>query len=71
MARRLLGTALDEDSQPCRPGTALDETDVGGGVAFWPYEHNSNLKAFYTRVIPSDSSLGFDQLNVQWQLAFY
>lgn len=53
------------------PGEALDETDVGVGLAWWPYAHNANLKAFYTRVIPSQSDLGYDQLNVQWQLTFY
>ena len=53
------------------PGEALDETDVGLGLAWWPYDHNANLKAFYTRVIPSEADLGYDQFNVQWQLAFY
>ena len=29
-------------------GANNDETYVGGGLAFWPYGHNTNLKAFYT-----------------------
>jgi hypothetical protein len=47
------------------------ETDVGGGVAFWPYGHNSNLKAFYTRLIPDAPVAAYDQFNLQWQLYFY
>ena len=26
------------------------EDRYGGGVAFWPYGHNSNIKVFFTRV---------------------
>lgn len=47
------------------------ETDVGGGLAFWPYGHNSNLKAFYTRLIPDSPLDAYDQFNLQWQLSFY
>lgn len=47
------------------------ETDVGGGLAFWPYGHNSNLKAFYTRLIPESPAEAYDQFNLQWQLNFY
>lgn len=47
------------------------ETDVGGGLAFWPYGHNSNLKAFYTRLIPDSPTKAYHQLNAQWQLHFY
>jgi hypothetical protein len=53
------------------PGTALDETDLSAGLAFWAFGHNSNLKAFYTRLIPADPANAFDQFNLQWQLAFY
>jgi hypothetical protein len=52
-------------------GAAGDETDLGGGLAFWPYGHTSNLKAFYTRLIPGGQLAAFDQLNVQWQVFFY
>jgi hypothetical protein len=52
-------------------GAAGDETDVGGGLAFWPYGHTSNLKAFYTRLIPGGPVAAYDQLNVQWQVFFY
>ncbi len=50
---------------------AARETDVGGGLAFWPYGHNSNLKAFYTRLIPDSPVEAYDQFNLQWQLFFY
>ncbi|MFZ5896333.1 MAG: hypothetical protein ACOY0T_35085 [Myxococcota bacterium] len=51
-------------------GAAGDETDFGGGLAFWAYGHNSNLKAFYTRLVP-DGSAAYDQFNLQWQVFFY
>jgi hypothetical protein len=48
------------------------ETRIGGGVAFWPYGHAFNLKAFYQRVtpdVPNTTGLhGFDQLNLQAQV---
>jgi hypothetical protein len=30
-----------------------DETRIGGGLAFWPYGHNINLKAFVMNITPS------------------
>jgi hypothetical protein len=51
-------------------GEAGDEKDLGAGVSWWPYGHTSNLKAFYTRLIPETAD-AFDQLNLQWQVAFY
>jgi hypothetical protein len=48
-----------------------DETDVSGGLAWWAFGHTSNLKAFYTRLIPGGNVDGYDQFNLQWQLAFY
>ena len=50
--------------------TSVDQTRVGGGVAFWPYGHNSNLKAFYMRDTVTGSAHGANQVNVQWQLYF-
>ena len=47
------------------------ETDAGGGLAFWAYGHTSNLKAFYTRLMPDSPTKAYDQFNVQWQLLFY
>ena len=47
------------------------ETRYGGGVAFWPYGHNVNLKAFFTKVHRDPALHDFNQINVQWQLYFY
>jgi hypothetical protein len=52
-------------------GAAGDETDFGGGVAWWAYGHNSNLKAFYTRLVPEEPAEAFNQFNLQWQVHFY
>ncbi len=48
-----------------------DETRYAGGLAFWPYGHNSNLKAFYTHVHPDPALHDFDQFDLQWQIFFY
>ena len=45
-----------------------DETRIGGGLGFWPYGHNVNVKAFYTRVHPNPATHDYDQINVQAQL---
>jgi len=44
-----------------------DETRFGGGLAFWPYGHNVNVKAFYTRVMPTPSVHDYNQVNIQTQ----
>jgi hypothetical protein len=47
----------------------VHETRVGGGLAFWPYGHGVNVKAFYQRVIPdADGSHAYHQINVQTQV---
>lgn len=51
--------------------TAPDERRLGGGIALWPYGHNINLKAFYTRVEPTPDLASYDQFNVQWQFFFF
>ena len=53
------------------PGAPPDETRYVGGLSFWPYGHNSNLKAFYTRVEPTGPDHGYNQFNVQGQVFFY
>jgi hypothetical protein len=50
--------------------TAANQSRLGGGFAFWPYGHNSNLKAFYTRNTESGQPHGDNQFNLQWQLYF-
>ncbi|MGC4093863.1 MAG: porin [Polyangiaceae bacterium] len=43
------------------------ETRFGGGLAFWPYGHNVNLKAFYQRVMLAPADYGYNQFNLQTQ----
>jgi len=52
-------------------GPNNDETYSGGGLAFWPYGHNTNLKAFYTYRKAQAAMNGGSQVNVQWQLYFF
>jgi hypothetical protein len=40
------------------------------GIAYWPYNHNTNLKAFFTRISP-DGQDDFNQFNLQWQVYFF
>jgi len=52
-------------------GTATAaQTRYVGGLAYWPYGHNSNLKAFYSRV-NAEGFKGINQINLQWQLYFF
>jgi hypothetical protein len=53
--------------------TGQDETRFAGGLALWCYGHNSNLKAFYSRIYPEDLPTlhAFNQFNVQWQVYFF
>jgi hypothetical protein len=47
------------------------EDRYGGGLAFWPYGHNSNLKAFFTRIHRAAGGHDFNVINVQWQVYVY
>jgi len=51
--------------------TGAAQTPVGGGVAWWPFGHNTNVKAFYTRIQTEGAVKGQNQFNVQWQLYFF
>ena len=48
-----------------------DESAFGAGLAYWFWGHNSNLKAFYTRVTPEEPLEAYNQFNLQWQVFFY
>jgi hypothetical protein len=50
--------------------TSVDQMRYGGGAAFWPYGHNSNLEIFYMRDTQTGTAHAANQLNVQWQLYF-
>jgi hypothetical protein len=47
------------------------QTRYVGGLAYWPFGHNSNLKAFYTRFHEVGAARDTNQFNVQWQLYFF
>jgi hypothetical protein len=51
--------------------TAPNTSRYAGGLAFWPFGHNSNLKAFYTNIKETGAAKSVNQINVQWQLFFF
>lgn len=51
--------------------TVADEYRIAGGIAYWPYGHNTNIKAFYTHVKTDGAARGYNQMNLQWQLYVY
>jgi hypothetical protein len=50
---------------------ANDQTRLGGGLAFWPFGHNTNLKLFYTNLKTENAAKATNQINLQWQLYFF
>jgi hypothetical protein len=51
--------------------TTPSERRVGGGLAFWSFGHNSNVKLFYTQVHRNPAPHDYSQVNLQWQVYFY
>jgi hypothetical protein len=53
------------------PASDASETRFGGGLAFWPYGHNVNVKAFFQRITPDTPDVAndhaFNQFNFQTQ----
>lgn len=55
--------------------TNLNETRIGGGLAFWLKGNNANVKVFYNQIKPENVVIGtvltkqhsYNQLNVQFQ----
>jgi hypothetical protein len=55
--------------------TNLDETRIGGGLAFWLKGNNANVKIFYNQIKPENVTIStgitkqhsYNQLNVQFQ----
>jgi hypothetical protein len=71
-----LVSPLIANPDPMMPGMIADpanpsENRYGGGLAFWPYGHTSNIKIFYSRVNRAPSLHQYDQFNVQWQVSYY
>jgi hypothetical protein len=51
-------------------GDVATAYSAGGGLAFWPYGHNVNLKLFYLRN-KTEGVDGINQVTLQWQLFFF
>ena len=71
-----LVTPLVPNPDPAMTGLIADpsnpsEDRYGGGVAFWPYGHNSNVKLFYTRVHRDPGRHDFNVITLQWQVYVY
>src|SRR5262249_7314832 len=73
---RLVAPLIPTD--PTMPGSPLivdpanpSEDRYGGGLAFWPYGHNSHFKAFFSRVHRAAGGHDFNVISVQWQVYFY
>jgi len=58
-------------STPATGAPLVDQTRIGGGLAFWPYGHNTNVKAFFINVKDSGASKSANQFNLQWQVFAY
>jgi len=52
-------------------GTVTKTGRYGGGINWWAFGHNSNVKTLYQYVKVDGASKGANQLDVQWQLYFY
>jgi len=53
------------------PTGGANQARYVAGVGYWPYGHNSNVKAFYTRFHEDGAARDLNQFNVQWQLYFF
>jgi hypothetical protein len=51
--------------------TTVDETDVGGGLSYFAFGHNANIKAYYIRGLRDHNAADYHQFNAQWQVFFY
>jgi hypothetical protein len=49
----------------------ITQNRYAGGLAYWCYGHNSNVKAFYTRIQQDGAAHGANQINLQWQIFVY
>ena len=52
-------------------GAVANQATYSGGVAYWPYGHNMNLKAFFSHVKIDGFARGSNQFNLQWQVYFF
>jgi len=52
-------------------GTETKTLRYGGGINWWTFGHNVNLKSLYQFVKIDGAAKGFSQVDLQWQLYFY
>jgi hypothetical protein len=52
-------------------GALPNQAIYSGGLAYWPYGHNMNLKAFFSHVKTDGAARGANQFNLQWQVYFF
>ncbi len=52
-------------------GTQATQSRYAGGLAYWPFGHNSNLKAFYSQLRMDGAAHPLHQFNLQWQIYVY
>ena len=52
-------------------GAVTKTARYGGGINWWPYGHNMNLKTLYQYVKVDGAPKAVNQIDLQWQLYFY
>jgi len=62
---------IEENWNKSNPAMTTTIGRYGGGIGWWPYGHNSNLKLFYTMVRETGEVHALNQVNLQWQVYFY
>ena len=71
---RLIAPDIADPANPASTipdATNPSENRYSGGLAFWPYGHNMNLKILGAHVTRNPAPHAFNQINVQWQLYFF
>ena len=51
--------------------TLVDQTKISGGLAWFGYGHNSNLKAFFSNTKDKGANKGANQFDLQWQVYLF
>jgi hypothetical protein len=65
------GTDANGNPAQVPDATNPSENRYGGGLSFWPYGHNMNLKFLAAHVTRNPAPHAFNQFNLQWQLYFF
>jgi hypothetical protein len=68
---RLTSYAVDPSTGQSPTGGEPSEDRYGGGLSWWPYGFNSNLKVFFAKVHRSPAPHDFNVIMAQWQVYFF